>query len=239
MLDAGFYCMDCMDAMREFPDGFFELAICDPPYGINVASHKDGQVVGGGYRPFGAEKRGVREREKPSGCPKFYHTFDDDRPPDEGYFAELQRVSKRRIIWGGNFMLDYLGAASCMIIWDKKRRGMDQADCEIAWTDLPGQSRIFEYRWNGMLQENMKAKEARIHPCQKPVALYSFLLRNYAKPGDKILDTHVGSASSLIACHRGGFEYWGFEVDPIYYRDAKARLDREIAQVSIFDVEQS
>lgn len=133
-------------------------------------------------------------------------------------------------------MLDYLGAASCMIVWDKKRRGLDQADCEIAWTNLPGQSRIFEYKWNGMLQENMKAKEARIHPTQKPVMLYSWLLSKYAKPGDKILDTHVGSASSLIACHRAGLDFWGFEIDEIYYKAAKERLDKERAQVSIFEL---
>lgn len=133
-------------------------------------------------------------------------------------------------------MLDNLGAASCIIVWDKKRRGMDQADCEIAWTNLPGQSRIFEYKWNGMLQENMKDKEQRIHPTQKPVMLYSWLLSKYAKPGDKILDTHVGSASSLIACHRSGLEYWGFEIDPVYYKAAKERLDRETAQVNIMDL---
>jgi site-specific DNA-methyltransferase (adenine-specific) len=148
----------------------------------------------------------------------------------------LARVSKRQIIWGGNFMLDNLGAASCMIVWDKKRRGMDQADCEIAWTNIPGQSRIFDYKWNGMLQENMKDKEQRIHPTQKPVMLYSWLLSKYAKPGDKILDTHVGSASSLIACHRAGLEYWGFEIDPVYYKAAKERLDRETAQVNIMDI---
>lgn len=123
-----------------------------------------------------------------------------------------------------------------MIVWDKKRRGLDQADCEIAWTNLLGQSRIFEYKWNGMLQENMKDKEVRIHPTQKPVMLYAWLLGKFAKPSDKILDTHVGSASSLIACHRAGLEYWGFEIDPVYYKDAKERLDRETAQVSIFDV---
>jgi len=131
-------------------------------------------------------------------------------------------------------MLDHLGAASCVIVWDKKRRGLDQADCEIAWTNLPGQSRIFEYKWNGMLQENMKDKEQRIHPTQKPVMLYSWLLSKYAKPGMKILDTHVGSASSLIACHRAGLEYWGFEIDPVYYKAAKERLDREQAQVNMF-----
>ena len=133
-------------------------------------------------------------------------------------------------------MLNNLGAASCIIVWDKKRRGMDQADCEIAWTNLPGQSRIFEYKWNGMLQENMKDKEERIHPTQKPVMLYSWLLSKYAKPGMKILDTHVGSASSLIACHRAGLEYWGFEIDPIYYKAAKERLERETAQVNIMDI---
>lgn len=127
-------------------------------------------------------------------------------------------------------MLDNLGAASCIIVWDKKRRGLDQADCEIAWTNLPGQSRIFEYKWNGMLRENMKDKEQRIHPTQKPVMLYSWILGKYAKPGDKILDTHVGSASSLIACHRAGLEYWGFEIDATYYAMAKERLDKEKAQ---------
>ena len=133
-------------------------------------------------------------------------------------------------------MLDHLGSASCVIVWDKKRRGLDQADCEIAWTNLPGQSRIFEYKWNGMLQENMKNKEQRIHPTQKPVMLYSWLLSKYAIPGMKILDTHVGSASSLIACHRAGLEYWGFEIDPVYYKAAKERLERETAQVNIMDI---
>lgn len=145
-------------------------------------------------------------------------------------------MAKQRIIWGGNFLNDYLGKASCYIIWDKKRRGMSQADCEIAWTNLTGQSRIFEFKWNGMLQENMKDKEERIHPTQKPVALYTWLLKHYSKPGYKILDTHVGSASSLIACHRAGLEYWGFEIDPVYYEMAKARLGRETAQVNLSDM---
>lgn len=167
---------------------------------------------------------------------KFYHAFDDTAPPDKGYFDELMRVSKRQIIWGGNFFLDYLGAASCMIVWDKKRRGLDQADCEIAWTNLPGQNRIYEFRWNGMLQGNMKEKEERIHPTQKPVSLYAWLLAQYAKAGDKILDTHVGSASSLIACHRAGLQYWGFEKDEIFWRKATERLERERAQANMFEL---
>lgn len=133
-------------------------------------------------------------------------------------------------------MLNYLGKASCMLVWDKGRRGMDQADCEIAWTDLPGQSRVFNLKWNGMLQENMKSKEERVHPTQKPVALYSWILGRFAKPGDRILDTHVGSASSLIACHRAGMEYWGFEIDPVYYATAKERLENEQAQLNFNDI---
>lgn len=133
-------------------------------------------------------------------------------------------------------MLDYLGKASCMIVWDKGRRGLDQADCEIAWTDIPEQSRVFNWKWNGMLQENMKEKEERYHPCQKPIPLYQYLLQKYAKPGDIILDTHVGSGSSLIARERLGFKYYGYEIDPIYYEKAKQRLDREKAQVNMMEL---
>ena len=231
----GFYNMDCMDAMKQFPDKFFDLGITDPPYGINVASHELGKIVGGGARFFGGKTSySVWGKHKSESASKPYHTFNDSTPPDEGYFKELERVCKHRIIWGGNFMLDYLGKSSCMIVWDKGRRGLDQADCEIAWTDLPGQSRIFNWKWNGMLQENMKNKEERLHPTQKPIALYSWLLGRFANPGDKILDTHVGSASSLIACHRAGLEYWGYEIDPVYYAMAKERLEK--AQLNFNDI---
>ena len=111
---------------------------------------------------------------------------------------------------------------------------MNFADCEIAWTDFNEPCRIFDYKWNGMLQENMKEKEYRIHPTQKPVALYEWILSRFAKPGDVILDTHVGSASSLIACHNLNHKYVGFEIDPDYYAEAKARLDDEEAQQTIF-----
>jgi site-specific DNA-methyltransferase (adenine-specific) len=234
MLDFGFYNMDCMDGMKEFPDKYFDLAIVDPPYGINVG-HTVMVGRGGADRPFKGNYSHVWGQHKSISKAKFYHPFDDSHPPDEGYFRELERVSKQRIIWGGNFMLEYLGNASCIIVWDKKRRGMDQADCEIAWTNLKGQSRIFEFRWNGMLQEDMKNKEHRIHPTQKPVALYKWLLANYAKAGDKILDTHVGSASSLVACRESGFKYVGFELDAEYYKMAKKRLDAAEAQMNIFD----
>lgn len=153
------------------------------------------------------------------------------------YFAELRRVSKEQVIWGGNYFADVLPVSQGWIVWDKEHApGISFADCELAWTSFDKAARIFRYMWNGMLQGNMRAKENRIHPTQKPVALYNWILKNYAKPGDKILDTHVGSASSLIACHRAGFTYWGFEIDPTYYKAARERLDRETAQVNIMDI---
>jgi len=147
----------------------------------------------------------------------------------------MQRVSKNLIIWGGNFFLDYLGAASCMIVWDKKRRGMDQADCEIAWTNMPGQSRIFEFKWNGMLQENMKQKEIRIHATQKPVALYSWLYRLAClSPGCKILDPYLGSGSSRIAAWDADLDFVGCEIDKVYFDLEEDRFARHAAQINIF-----
>jgi site-specific DNA-methyltransferase (adenine-specific) len=118
-------------------------------------------------------------------------------------------------------------------VWDKENGNNDYADCELAWTSFDTAVRRFTFKWHGMLQGNMRDKEARIHPTQKPVALYSWLLSRYAKPGDKIIDTHTGSASSLIACHRQGLEFIGFEIDPEYYADADKRLRAEMAQLSL------
>ena len=246
MLDFGFYNMDCMDGMREFPDKYFDLAIVDPPYGIHITERHvwpgKGSKTVRKVAVIGKNERKPRPTDKASwnfyknpADRRFYHPFDDSSPPDETYFRELIRVSKNQIIWGGNFFLDYLGAATCFVVWDKGRRNMDQADCELAWTSLPGQSRIFNFKWNGMLQEDMKEKEYRIHPTQKPMRLYEWLLQKFAKQGDVILDTHVGSASSLVACQRLGFKYVGFEIDEDYYNLAKHRLETEGAQMTIFN----
>ena len=121
-----------------------------------------------------------------------------------------------------------------MIVWDKKRRGMDQADCEIAWTNLKGQSRMFEYTWNGMLQGNMKNRETRIHPTQKPVALYDWIFKNYAKPGFKILDTHLGSGSSRSAAYNAGLDFIGFEIDRDYFEAQEKRFAEATAQIDFF-----
>lgn len=225
--DSGYFNCDCMDGMSHFPDNYFNLAIVDPPYGIGVG-HK---LNRGGCRAitYGESKKALAKQKE-------YHMFNDSTIPDAEYFKELFRVSKAQIIWGGNFFLDYLGNASCLIVWDKGRRNMDQADCEIAWTSLKGQSRVFNYLWNGMLQENMKNKEKRIHITQKPVALYEWLLRNYAADGDVILDTHTGSASSLIACERLGYRFVGFELDKEYYELSKKRFQQETAQMTLFNL---
>lgn len=160
-----------------------------------------------------------------------YHTFDDSSAPEAEYFKELFRVSRNAVIFGGNFLNDYLGRATCYLIWDKKRRGLDQADCEIAWTNLPGQSRIFEYRWNGMLQERSGSlKEERIHPTQKPVALYAWIYNKYAKPGMKILDTHLGSGSSRIAAWDAGLDFVGTEIDETYFNLQEERFKKHISQ---------
>ena len=218
MIQAGLYNLDCMDAMKEFPDKFFDLAIVDPPYGIGESGRKN-------------HTRGKMAISKK------YHAFagNDEKPPDAGYFKELLRVSKNQIIWGANHFISRIPYDShCWIVWDKDNGNTDFADCELAWTSFNTAVRKFKYRWNGMLQENMAAKEERIHPTQKPVALYTWLLNKYAKPGFKILDTHAGSASSLVACHRAGLECWGFEIDKFYYDKAKERLEREMAQQRLF-----
>ena len=216
MMDFGFYNMDCMEGMKQFPDKFFDLAIVDPPYGIKM----DGGKIGGDN--LGTAQNYIKKN------------WDADAP-GESYFIELMRVSKNQIIWGANHFISRFSKDSpCWIVWDKDNSG-NFADCELAWTSFPTAVRKFKFRWNGMLQENMKNKEVRIHPTQKPVDLYSWLLNNYAKPGDKILDTHVGSASSLIACHNSGFQYVGFELDPDYFKAASERLEQVKSQFSIFE----
>jgi site-specific DNA-methyltransferase (adenine-specific) len=206
MLESGFYNMDCMDAMREFPDKFFELCICDPPYGISITdSGRLGKYCKNGNRW-------------------------DDCIPSKEYFDELFRVSENQIIWGGNYFA--LPPTRGFVIWDKKQpQGISFASCEFAWTSFNTSAKTFYL-------SPMNADVDRIHPTQKPVALYMWLLQNYAKRGDKILDTHVGSASSLIACHRMGFEYWGMELDKDYFDAASERLEKEKAQQTLFSPEE-
>jgi len=216
----GFHNMDCVEGMKEIPDKYFDLAIVDPIFG---------DVTKGGYMCGQGGEHAAKRID--------YHLALWEQPKtDEKYFKELFRVSKNQIIWGGNYFQTAINKDSqCWVVWDKKHpEGVSFADGELAWTSFNEKTRIFRFMWNGMLQENMKNKEFRIHPTQKPVALYKWLLRNYAKEGDKILDTHVGSASSLIACYDMGFESLGFELDEDYFKMATERLEKHKAQLNMF-----
>ena len=166
--------------------------------------------------------------------PKIYHSFDDQRPPDAEYFSELKRVSKNQIIWGGNYFLDYLNSTPCMIFWDKHRDGICFADGEFAWTNFDRPSRRFSFRWNGMLQGDMKNKEERFHPTQKPKALYDWIFLNFSKPGMKVIDTHLGSGSSRISAYNANLDFWGYEIDKVYFDLQEERFQKVVTQTSLF-----
>jgi site-specific DNA-methyltransferase (adenine-specific) len=161
-----------------------------------------------------------------------------DVKPDKAYFDELLRVSKRQIIWGGNYFADMLPPSKSFVVWDKRCHDAmrnDFADCEYAWAST-GVARMFRYVWNGMIQGNMKHKEERFHPTQKPVALYAWIFENYAKPGDKILDTHLGSGSSRIAAYNAGLDFVGGELDPEYFEKQEQRFMEHNSQLQMLDV---
>ena len=208
--------LDCMAGMSKYPDKYFDLAVVDPPYGIGEDGHKGIKRGSEGYR-------------------KAYRSFigGDKQAPDRAYFEELKRVSKNQIIFGSNHFIENISGAnsSCWIVWDKQNGATDFADCELAYTSFKTAVRIFRFRWNGFMQGDMKNWENRIHPTQKPVALYSWIFEKYAKPGDKILDTHLGSASSRIAAHRAGLDFVGFELDEYYFNAGNTRFEEETAQM--------
>lgn len=212
-----FYNCDCMEKLRDYPDNYFDLAIVDPPYGLGVQ--------GMSYTKTGNKRASKNSRANS----RDYKHAEWDIKPDREYFNLLLRKSKNQIVWGGNYFADMLPPSRGFIVWDKRCADNiknDFADCELAWiSDGLGVARVFRFLWSGMLQGDMKNKEDKFHPTQKPTALYRWLLTNYAKPGDLILDTHVGSASSLIACEEMGFDYVGFEIDKEYYNKAKQRLN--------------
>ncbi len=207
---------DCLPAMREMKDNQYDLAIVDVEYGIKQ----------------GGDKNHTRGKLAIS---KKYHSFNDDKSPEKEYFTELLRVSKNQIVWGGNHFISKIPYdSSCWIVWDKLNGKTDFADCELAYTSFKTAVRIFRFQWQGMLQGDMKNKEIRIHPTQKPVALYKWLLKNYAKEGDTILDTHTGSGSSRIACWEMGFDFVGYEIDVDYWKAQEKRFNIVKNQQTLF-----
>ena len=207
------YNYDRMEFLSKFPDKFFDLVIDDPPYGIG----EDGS------------KNNSRNKIAIAKSYVAYSGNDSEAPPPE-YFEELKRISHHQIIWGANHFISHLPVpadASCWLVWDKDNGNSHFADCELAWTSFQTAVRKFKYRWNGMWQENMKHKEKRIHPNQKPVALYGWLLNNYAKLGYKIGSPHMGSQSDRIAAYKLGFDFWGCDKDEHYFKTGDERFRSE------------
>jgi len=201
---------DNMDLMSRYDDNHFDLAIVDPPYGIDATKMTMGKGSG--------NDKGLHDKKK---------KWDNSIPKKE-YFKELKRVSKNQVIWGGNYFLDYLNNTRCMILWDKKDYNSDFADGELAWTSFNKNVKIYQRaRSKGGDSKN------KIHPTQKPVKLYEWLLMNYAKEGDKILDTHLGSGSIAIACHNLGFNLTACELDKEYYEAAMKRLKEHQSQLRL------
>jgi len=204
--------MDCMEYMSQFPDNYFELAIVDPPYGINYAN-KANKMSGNQYGVACAKKGNYKAKDW------------DLKIPSKEYFKELKRVSKNQIIWGGNYFSHLLEPKSGWIFWDKDNGYNNFSDGELAYSSFNCGLRMKKITWNGMIQYDMKNKEDRFHPTQKPIALYGWLLQNYAKPNDKILDTHLGSGSSRIAADMQGFDFYACELDKDYFDKSCKRFE--------------
>lgn len=202
---------DCLEAMKKMKDNEFDLAIVDPPYGIN----RSGQTK--------------ITCKKPKHNRKYFENKQwDSSTPNEDYFNELFRVSKNQVIWGANYFTQYIPRSMGWIVWDKGQYDLSMSDGELAFSSFERALRIFNKNRSAL------AKEGTIHPTQKPVALYTWLLDKYAKPGDLILDTHLGSGSIAIACHNLGFDLVGYELDQDYFQAAKHRLEEHQKQLRLF-----
>jgi len=205
---------DNMDLMSRYEDNYFDLAIVDPPYGIGVTKNK--------------RLNNISNKD-----------WDNEIPKKE-YFEELKRVSKNQIIWGGNYFIEHLSNTRCYLNWDKLNHSDTYADCEMAWTSFDKNAKIFKYMWDGNRYgfigaiKGVGKKSIRMHPTQKPIALYEWLLMNYAKEGDKILDTHLGSGSIAIACHNLKYDLTACELDKEYFDAAMKRIKSHQQQIQMF-----
>ena len=200
---------DNMELMAGYEDNYFDLAIVDPPYGIDWMNQ-------------------VKSPNKGKNWKQYENKEWDKEIPNKEYFTELFRISQNQIIWGGNYMIEYLYSTPCLIIWDKMQE-FSGAVFETAWTSFTSPSKAFR-----MSRVEAYCNQDKIHPTQKPVKLYEWLLINYAKEGDKILDTHLGSGSIAIACHNLGFDLTACELDKDYYEAALKRIEQHQSQQRLF-----
>ena len=209
---------DNMELMKRYPDNYFDLAIVDPPYGIDADNKNNGK------------NSDRHEKTSLAKINTYKKTNWDNETPNEKYFKELLRVSKKQIIWGANFF----GLKGGYLYWHKNVTMPTYSTGELAWLSWLNKLDFLNLTWHGMLQHDMQNKETRIHPTQKPVALYKWLLDKYAKQGDKILDTHLGSGSIAIACHDYDFELTACELDKDYYDKAIERIKNHVSQQKLF-----
>lgn len=211
---------DCMEYMKTLPDKAFDLAVVDPPYGgVTQGGYMQNKMSGNGKAAYNDYHLALWQFSKPG----------------EEYFAELFRVSRNQIIWGGNYYASVLPDSQGWIVWDKEKPDeISFSPVELAWTSFNRSARIFRFLWNGMLQGDPKHKETKIHPTQKPIALYRWIYTKYAKPGDKILDTHLGSGSSRIAAYDAGLDFVGCEIDETYFKMQEQRFAEHTAQMNLF-----
>ena len=214
MTEINFYNIDNIEFMKTKPDNYYDLAIVDPPYGIGVTKNK--RLVNGSKKEW-----------------------DNEIPPKE-YFIELQRVSKNQIIWGGNYFIEHLQNTRCFINWDKLNHSDTYADCEMAWTSFDRNAKIFKYMWDGNRYgfkgniQGVGEPTIRIHPTQKPIDLYRWLLENYAEKGNKIIDTHGGSFTNAIACDMEGFDLDIIEIDKTYFNNGVNAFNEYKKQLTLF-----
>ncbi len=226
------YNIDCMEGMKEYPDNYFDLAVVDPPYGMNWAAKFESKLL----KPLKNNKAYITTGD-------YKRSSWDKTKPEKEYWKQLFRISKNQIIWGGNNF--DLPPTRGIIIWDKNNCMPKYSDGELAWTSFDRPLKICYYSWNGFKQAqyigrdapqhgNHSIKEHRIHPTQKPIKLYEWIFKNYAEEGQKILDTHLGSGSSRIAAYNYKMDFTGYEIDKDYFDAAEKRFKNHISQLMIF-----
>lgn len=198
------HCCDCLEYMKNVEDGYFDLAVVDPDFGLNEKISQGGTWAAK-YKGFDGVLGGK---------------------PGKEYFEQLFRISKNQIVWGGNYFIDMLYPTRCYLIWDKAQKMDTLADCEFAWTSFQSNAKVYKSGRN--------TGEKRIHICQKPIGLYEWIYEKYTKDGDKIIDTHLGSGSSAIAAYRMKRSFVGIEINGTYFNNAVERIEKHMSQLSLF-----